>query len=109
MNIKKLIIDQIRARLGQADVKELFIYFELETKQCQCKVMQTNNESTTIHLEKKETMLINGIFISKVVKEAKKEFPDLKVKKVIVQVEMESEDLKLFLEFDNGELKPFNF
>lgn len=102
LNPKNLIIDTLVDKFEKNGliVNSIFCVFDVKKESFMIEI-ETPERKENIQVEEKELSLIKGIFISKVLREQKKHFPDNDILKIIINIEISSKNITTALEVEN--------
>lgn len=106
---KKIILDGIKSRLENSGVTKIILNFSCDNDNYKIMVTNINNESMKIDVTEDEITTIKKIFIKKVVNAWNMHYDDNEPKSVIIQVDLQSTTLDLFIENYKGEVLKFDY
>ena len=111
MNIftpEKLIFKAIKSKLEGTGIIKIMLVFNVKTDKYNIMLSKEDNTSMKLVIEENEISVLKKMFISKIEKKfnskSKKE-----INSVILQVDIVTDELKIFIEDSNKEVEQFNY
>lgn len=107
MNPTQIIIDAVKDRLEGFDgqFKSVLLQFVPDVNECIGTMQNINNETEEFPIDSTEVSKLQNLFISKIIKayEKAKEKENLIVDKVILKIDLEHDELHLYIKEQNLE------
>jgi hypothetical protein len=106
---KRIILEAIKSRLENSSVVKIVLVFSCDNDNYKIMVTNNKNEAMKIDVTEDEITTIKKIFIKKVVNAWNMRYDDNEPKDVIIQVDLLSTTLDLFIENYKGEVLKFDY
>jgi len=105
---EKLIFRAIKSKLEGTGIIKIMLVFNVKTDKYNIMLSKEDNTSMKLEIEENEISMLKKMFISKIEKkynsESKKE-----INSVILQMDIVTDELKVFIEDTNKEVQQFNY
>lgn len=105
---KNIIMNAIKDRLQGTGVVKLVLIFSTETDQYNVMVSNTSGQAMKIEVTEDELTTIKKLFIKRIVNAYTMKY-DEPIKDVIIQVNLETEQLELFIQNPKDEVIKFDY
>lgn len=104
MNYKELLFTAVGEQFAENHIKEVFFRYYTENGKSEVFATNEENKKAEIELTKSEVSKIRLLFLNKVEKQMKKEYPDKELISVIAKIDVPKKDFIVFVEFKNESL-----
>lgn len=98
---KDLIFSSIGTQLEENNIETIVFNFNVTTGKAKLYCSDKENKSIPLELTTTELLTVRMMFINKVVKQMKKDFPEKVCTAIIVQLKNSTKDFDIFIEFAN--------
>lgn len=103
MNYKELIFTSIGDKLNENGIEKILFEYVPETEKYNLFCVNLQNQKADLQLSNTELTTVRLMFISKVLKQIKKEYPDFKTRSIIMELENSKQQINIFVEFETGQ------
>jgi thymidylate kinase len=105
---KKIIIDAIRNRLEGTGIIKMILYFNIKTDKYNVMLSNRDNGKMKLDIEQDDITKIKRIFVNRVQKKFE-ELSDKEIKAIIIDVNFDEDDIKIFIEDMKSNVELFNY
>lgn len=99
MNYKELLFTAVGEQFEEHNIKSVYFRYLVDNGQSEVFAKNIKDEKAEIELTKSEISKIRFLFLSKVERQMKKEFPDKELVSIIAEVKVSEKDFIVYAEF----------
>jgi len=103
MNYKELIFTSIGDKLNENGIEKILFEYQTETEKYNLFCVNLQNQKAELQLTKTELTTVRLMLINKVLKQINKEYPELKCKSIMLELENSKQQINIFVEFETGQ------
>lgn len=105
---KRIILNAIKDKLEGTGIKKLVLVFNIKTDKYNVMLSMSDDKSMKLNIEQDEITMLKKLFVTRIHKKFQEQF-DNEVKCIILQIELEHDDFKIFIEDIKDEVILFNY
>jgi hypothetical protein len=109
LNPKNMFFAAIGRKLKDQGVEKIIMIFDVITDKYDIRVTNVDNKSMKVDIEDNQISLLKKLFLNKITKKYDKDFPDSKVKKIIVQINLNVNEFEVYIEDYKDIVTKFNY
>lgn len=103
MTYKELIFTSIGDKLNENGIEKILFEYVIETEKYNLFCVNLQNQKADLQLSNTELTTVRLMFISKVLKQIKKEYSDFKTRSIMLELENSKQQINIFVEFETGQ------
>jgi hypothetical protein len=109
LNPQNMFFAAIGRKLKDQGVEKIIMIFDVITDKYDIRVTNVDNKSMKVDIEDNQISLLKKLFLNKITKKYDKDFPDSKVKKIIVQINLNVNEFEVYIEDYKDIVTKFNY
>jgi hypothetical protein len=106
---KSIIFDTLNKKLSGSGITKIVLIFKIDSEQYNVMLTNTTGENMKVELEKSEISMIKKVFVSRIIKAWNKKHPSIPAETLIVEIELLTEEIKIFISDPKKEVYKFEY